>query len=93
MKKKDSARRSSARTARQGSSAAQKPAARQVHRRPAKTRVSARSVKVATRAAEASRVARLDGSVPVRRELYPAIEPFRQGHLRVSDIHEIYYEE
>ena len=28
-----------------------------------------------------------------RRELYPAIEPFRHGYLRVSDVHEIYYEE
>jgi len=28
-----------------------------------------------------------------RRELYPPIEPFRHGHLRVSDVHEIYYEE
>lgn len=25
-------------------------------------------------------------------ELWPEIEPFRTGHLRVSDIHEIYYE-
>ena len=28
-----------------------------------------------------------------RRELYPAIEPYRQGYLRVSELHEIYYEE
>jgi len=28
-----------------------------------------------------------------RRELYPALEPFRHGFLRVSDVHEIYYEE
>ena len=26
-------------------------------------------------------------------ELYPAIEPYNQGSLKVSDIHEIYYEE
>jgi proline iminopeptidase len=93
MKKKDSAGRSSARTPRRVSSAAPKRAAKQVHHRAAKTRVAARSVKVATRAAGASRPARLDGSAAVRRELYPAIEPFRHGHLRVSDIHEIYYEE
>src|SRR6202040_2062312 len=31
-------------------------------------------------------------SVP-RRELYPALEPYRHGYLRVSDVHEIYYEE
>ena len=28
-----------------------------------------------------------------RRELYPPIEPFNQGYLRVSDVHELYYEE
>jgi proline iminopeptidase len=27
------------------------------------------------------------------RELYPAIEPYRQGFLRVSELHELYYEE
>jgi len=30
---------------------------------------------------------------PERRSLYPAVEPFRHGFLRVSDVHEIYYEE
>jgi proline iminopeptidase len=25
--------------------------------------------------------------------LYPAIEPFRTGHLKVSDVHEVYFEE
>lgn len=29
----------------------------------------------------------------MRRELYPAIEPNRSGWLRVSDLHEIYWEE
>jgi len=28
-----------------------------------------------------------------RRELYPAIKPYRRGYLRVSDLHEIYFEE
>ncbi len=28
-----------------------------------------------------------------RRGLYPAVEPFRTGFLRVSDLHEIYFEE
>src|ERR1700704_973982 len=27
------------------------------------------------------------------RGLYPPLEPYRHGHLRVSDVHEIYYEE
>ncbi len=26
-------------------------------------------------------------------QLYPALKPYRQGHLRVSEVHEIYYEE
>jgi proline iminopeptidase len=28
-----------------------------------------------------------------RRELYPPIEPYDIGRLRVSDIHELYYEQ
>ena len=28
-----------------------------------------------------------------RRTLYPAIEPFNTGHLRVSDLHNVYFEE
>jgi len=28
-----------------------------------------------------------------RRTLYPAIEPYASGYLRVSDVHELYYEE
>ena len=27
------------------------------------------------------------------RDLYPEIEPFQSGHLKVSDIHQIYYEQ
>lgn len=30
---------------------------------------------------------------PDRRQLYPEIEPYNSGHLRVSDTHEIYFEE
>lgn len=29
----------------------------------------------------------------VRKDLYPQIEPFNKGFLKVSDIHEVYYEE
>jgi len=32
-------------------------------------------------------------SSPKPGELYPPIEPYNHGWLRVSDIHEIYYEE
>jgi proline iminopeptidase len=28
-----------------------------------------------------------------RRDLFPAIEPYRSGHLRVSDLHTVYFEE
>ncbi|MGD9800576.1 MAG: prolyl aminopeptidase, partial [Parvularculaceae bacterium] len=28
----------------------------------------------------------------IRRDLYPAIEPYETGRLEVSDLHEIYYE-
>ena len=27
------------------------------------------------------------------RDLYPEIEPYDSGHLKVSDLHEIYYEQ
>ena len=26
-------------------------------------------------------------------KMYPPIEPYNQGHLTVSDLHEVYYEE
>lgn len=45
----------------------------------------------AARAAKSSRKTAPEPAA--RRTLYPAIEPFRRGHLRVSDIHEIYFEE
>jgi proline iminopeptidase len=69
---------------------------------PSKPRAAASAAKLATRAASASRSAARSSSrstskaglsAPPRRELYPAIEPFKQGYLRVSDVHEIYYEE
>lgn len=34
-----------------------------------------------------------DGAGSAPRDLYPEIEPYNAGHLRVSDTHEIYYEE
>jgi hypothetical protein len=60
----------------------------------AKPRPVRSAAKLATRAASASRsTAKAAVSTPPRRELYPAIEPFKQGYLRVSDVHEMYYEE
>lgn len=35
----------------------------------------------------------MDHPLPTRTELYPDIEPFAQGRLRVSDLHELYWEE
>ncbi|KAA0153634.1 hypothetical protein FNF27_06785 [Cafeteria roenbergensis] len=34
-----------------------------------------------------------DAPVSGRREMYPAMEPFNSGMLKVSDVHSIYYEE
>jgi proline iminopeptidase len=60
-------------------------------RRRAKQRPAAPRKSPATR-----KSARAAGSAPRsggRRDLYPPIEPFRTGMLRVSTLHEIYYEE
>jgi proline iminopeptidase len=46
-----------------------------------------------TRALKAREISRPSPRSAPRRELYPALEPYRHGYLRVSDIHEIYYEE
>ena len=45
------------------------------------------------RPVKARRASNLSRHSTARRELYPALEPFRHGYLRVSDVHEIYYEE
>jgi hypothetical protein len=50
-------------------------------------------VKSAARSVKAHNTSNLSQHNDARRELYPALEPFRHGYLRVSDIHEIYYEE
>ena len=34
-----------------------------------------------------------DCGAPARTELYPPVEPLRSGYLRVSDLHELYWEE
>jgi proline iminopeptidase len=30
---------------------------------------------------------------PVRKDLYPHVEPYQTGRLKVSDVHTIYYEQ
>jgi proline iminopeptidase len=52
--------------------------------------LAAKSAGRAVKTGDASVLRQRDGA---RRELYPPIEPFRHGYLRVSDVHEIYYEE
>jgi proline iminopeptidase len=59
-------------------------------RRSAPRRAATPSTTRPVRAGDASR---LDQRNSARRELYPPLEPFRHGYLRVSDVHEIYYEE
>src|SRR5450432_4716236 len=46
-----------------------------------------------TRTIKAREISRPTPRSLPRRELYPALEPLRNGYLRVSDVHEIYYEE
>jgi proline iminopeptidase len=43
--------------------------------------------------ADMPNVAIADTAIDKRTGLYPSIAPFRQGRLKVSDLHEIYYEE
>ena len=69
-----------------------KPAARKVARSvPHAT--AKRTRKSAARAATPASPARAAGDVAARRGLYPAIEPYRRGYLRVSELHELYFEE
>jgi len=48
---------------------------------------------VVSRKSRASRKRAASKKAPARRPLYPAVEPYRSGHLRVSPLHEIYFEE
>jgi proline iminopeptidase len=74
-----------------------KKKAAQVKSRAAQRRRPSKPVgyaaKTATRTVKAREVVRTAARSAPRRELYPALEPYRHGHLRVSDVHEIYYEE
>ena len=73
---------------------ARSPKAPAARKRAAAARPSVSAAKSAARPAVTSRSsARVATPSPARRELYPPVEPFKQGYLRVSDVHEIYYEE
>ena len=56
---------------------------------PTKRNSSSRPRPATDGASSSARIA----AAPPRRELYPPIEPFKHGYLRVSDVHELYYEE
>jgi len=74
-----------------------KSSAKSTGRSATKSRVRPRrsisAAKSTSRSIKARELPRLSQRSAPRRELYPALEPFRHGYLRVSDIHEIYYEE
>ena len=70
------------------------------HTRPAAGAAASSKRKSAARAAPRSvslpkSTAHSAVSAPAvqRRELYPAIEPYSRGYLRVSELHELYFEE
>src|SRR5258708_8922149 len=78
-----------------GSAIKKKKAARAKSCAAQKASVKKPSVSAAksTREVKAREISRRTPRSVPRRELDPALEPYRHGYLRVSDIHEIYYEE
>src|SRR5690606_34348889 len=64
-------------------------------RRTSRTSTAKQDAKQRTRMRQAVRGKRKRAARPAAglRTLYPAIEPYRTGRLRVSDLHEIYFEE
>jgi len=88
MKKKKGALAKPARTAARRTAPKRKATSRSVTRSASVSKSAGRSARPATRSAAATLPAD-----PPRRELYPPVEPYTRGFLRVSEIHEIYYEE
>jgi proline iminopeptidase len=62
-------------------------------RAPSAGRRSAAKPKGAAKARPAAKPAPLARPQPKLRALYPPVDPYRTGTLRVSDVHELYYEE
>src|SRR5882762_3803577 len=60
--------------------------------RKPRARVAARSVSLPKSTARSAVSVRAAPAMSLR-GLYPAIEPYRHGFLRVSELHELYYEE
>ncbi|HEX3848052.1 MAG TPA: prolyl aminopeptidase [Steroidobacteraceae bacterium] len=81
---------------REGAARSKRPAARSAARMVRSTSMVKAPSKSRSRSpsrAKPSPAARRAPKHEERRELYPALEPFRHGYLRVSDVHEIYFEE
>jgi proline iminopeptidase len=76
------------RTPSKGTPAKRAPAKRPKALGSAARKASSQSRPAAQAASFSARVV-----APPRRELYPPVEPFKHGYLRVSDVHELYYEE
>jgi proline iminopeptidase len=70
-----------------------KAVAKRAHSRRPPKKPSVSAAKSTSRAVKAREISRPTARNAPRRELYPALEPYRHGYLRVSDVHEIYYEE
>ena len=87
MKKKTAAVKAHSKT----KSAAQTKVAAKKKPSVSAAKTAARSVK--TRETTKPGADQADARSMPRRELYPPVEPYRHGYLRVSDIHELYYEE
>jgi len=64
-----------------------------IKKKPKIKKPSVSAAKSSARSVKAREVAHPAARSAPRRELYPPVDPFRHGFLRVSDIHEIYYEE
>jgi proline iminopeptidase len=90
MKKRKGARAETTRTAARRSAPVK--VKRSAPKRKPRTRVAARSVSLA-KSTGRSAVSVRAAPANQHRGLYPAIEPYRHGFLRVSELHELYYEE
>ncbi len=91
MKKRKGAQAATTRTPARRSAPAKVKRSVPPERKP-RARVAARSVTI-PKATSLSAVSVRSAPAMSNRGLYPAIEPYRHGFLRVSELHEIYYEE
>ncbi len=81
-------RRATSRAAAKPASVSKAPAPRPTAKSTAKA-----AAKTAAKPSATAPSARAAGDTAARRGLYPAIEPYRRGYLRVSELHELHFEE